>query len=152
MKVVGFSRGEKSLLENFDLMSLDINEAVADADYVLACLPDTNLTKNMICKETFSAMKNTSTIINVGRGTSLNMADLLTALRSKQIHKAILDVFPIEPLLPDDPLWQEPNLTITPHIAATSTPPKVAETFLNNLKQIEMGEALLNLIDIKQGY
>jgi phosphoglycerate dehydrogenase-like enzyme len=152
MSVIGVSRRQITTLENFDLMYSDINDAVADADYVLACLPDTNATKNIICEKTFSRMKRTSTIINVGRGASLHIPDLLTALRSKQIFKAVLDVFPIEPLLPNDPLWGEPNLTITPHIAAISTPTKVAEAFLANLKQIEKGEDLFNLIDVKQGY
>jgi phosphoglycerate dehydrogenase-like enzyme len=152
MNVTGLSRREKIFLENFDLLSLNVDEVVKEADYILACLPDTTSTKNLICKKTFNAMKKTSTIINVGRGASVNIPDLLNALRSGQISKAILDVFPNEPLLPDDPLWQEPNLLITPHIAAISAPSNVAVTFLENLKHIEAGENLSNIVDIKQGY
>jgi len=159
MNVIGVSRRipTRKQIDNTDLVhfgeiSQDMKYAVSKADFVLACLPDTATTKNIINKSVFSAMKNSAIIINVGRGASLNLDDLLTALRTGQISSAILDVLPDEPLASDSPLWQEPKLSITPHIAAASTPRDVAELFLDNLVRINTNQTLMFEIDINQGY
>src|SRR5262249_7926434 len=65
---------------------------------------------------------------------------------------AALDVQRREPMLPDDPLWAVPGITITPHIAAQSSPQTIAAQFIAGLRCIERGEAPPQLVDRERGY
>lgn len=159
MTVIGVTRSTPSQeqlnhsdFSNFKEISQDIAYAVSQADFVLACLPETDATRDIINADVFAAMKSTAIIVNVGRGASLNLEALVTALRSNQISAAILDVFPEEPLDPHSPLWEEPNLIITPHVAAASTPRDVVRIFLDNLSRLNADQPLRYQIDLEQGY
>src|SRR5262249_19491858 len=98
-------------------------------------------------------MKRTAYLINVGRGVIVDLADLTAALMAGEIAGAGLDVFEIEPLSPDHPLWKMENVIITPHIAAAST--RIAErhlaTRLDNLRRFMAGQPLRNVVT-KQGW
>ena len=86
-------------------------------DAVICSLPLTPRTENLISDHAFQCMKNSSYFINVCRGEVVNESALLKALRNKEIAGAAVDVLAEEPCSADSPLWDEPNLLITPHSA-----------------------------------
>ena len=91
-------------------------------------------------------------LINVGRGGCLDHVALESALKNGSLRRAVLDVFPEEPLPKNSPLWTTPNLSITPHISAVSFPQDVAKIFQNNLQKFESGQPLDFVVDLTQGY
>ena len=131
-----------------------INEAFCHADYVVLAAPITDSTRSIANAERLALMKPTACLINVGRGALVDEAALAAALREKKIGGAALDVFPKEPLAPDSPLWDLPNLLITPHTAALTD--KLWErhyTLLSeNLRRYLGGQSLLAVVDKRRGY
>ena len=99
-----------------------------------------------------AAMRPGAWLINVGRGPLVDEAALLEALRAKRIAGAILDVFSIEPLPADHPLWGFDNVVITPHIAGPTTPEGIAPVFNDNLARYLAGDPLHHVVDRKRGY
>ncbi len=95
-----------------------IDEVFRQSDYVVLAAPVTDATKAIANAERLALMKPTACLINVGRGPLVDEHALVDALRAKKIGGAALDVFPKEPLPADSPLWDVPNLLITPHTAA----------------------------------
>jgi phosphoglycerate dehydrogenase-like enzyme len=99
-------------------------------------------------------MKRTAYLINVGRGVIVDLADLTAALREGLIAGAGLDVFEIEPLPADHPLWLMPNVIITPHVAGAS--PKIAErhtqVLLENIRLFVTGQPPATLVDKRRWY
>jgi phosphoglycerate dehydrogenase-like enzyme len=79
-------------------------------------------------------------------------ADLIAAVRSGHLAGAALDVQQREPLPADDPLWDVPGITITPHIAAQPSNEEVAAQFVAGLRCLQRGAPLPNLIDRQRGY
>jgi phosphoglycerate dehydrogenase-like enzyme len=129
-----------------------LNQAVADADYVVACLPDTPLSRGLICARTFAVMSPGCIFFNVGRAATVDHDALSDALRAGQIRAAIIDLTPTEPLPSTDPLWLVENLTITPHVAAVSYPRDVIEYFVANLERFRTDVPLEGVIDLNLGY
>ena len=124
----------------------------AEADYVVLTLPDTPKTRHFINAEVLTMMKSSATLINVGRGSIVNEADLVHALQQGQIAAAVLDVFETEPLPADRLLWSLPNVYVTPHFAAASFPEDVVKIFTENYHRFLRREPLLQQIDFKLGY
>ena len=153
MRTTGVSRTGANA-PNFDaVLPVDqLPRAVADADYVVLALPDTTQTNKLIDENVFSAMKKQPLLFNVGRGSSLDENALLSSLRTGKLRGAVLDVFNTEPLPNEAPLWDEPGVVITPHIAAVSFPADIAKVFLENLAHFEAGRSLNHVIDLTQGY
>ncbi len=131
-----------------------INEGFRQADYVVLAAPVTENTKAMANAERLALMKPTACLINVGRGPLVDEAALAAALREKKIGGAALDVFPKEPLAADSPLWDLPNLLITPHTAALTD--KLWERhyvlFSEDLRRYLGGRPLLAVVDKRKGY
>ena len=103
------------------LAELHRPEALLDvlprADFVLVTVPETPETQGMFTRTQFQAMKETAFFINIGRGATTVLDDLVAALRAGEIAGAGLDVFQVEPLPPGHPLWTAPGVLITPHVA-----------------------------------
>ena len=131
-----------------------IDELFRQADYVVLAAPVTDSTKAIANAERFGLMKSGACLINVGRGPLVDEAALAAALRANQIGGAALDVFPKEPLAADSPLWDLPNLLITPHTAALTD--KLWERhyalFSENLRRYLAGQDLLAVVDKRKGY
>jgi phosphoglycerate dehydrogenase-like enzyme len=131
-----------------------IDELFRQADYVVLAAPVTPSTKAIANAERLSLMKPGACLINVGRGPLVDEEALVEALRSKKIGGAALDVFPKEPLAADSPLWDLPNLLITPHTAALTD--KLWERhyslFSENLRRYLNGSSLLAVVDKRKGY
>ena len=132
----------------------DVNEIFRQADYVVLAAPVTASTKAIANSERLRLMTPGACLINVGRGPLVDEGALAAALRAKTIGGAALDVFPKEPLAADSPLWDVPNLLITPHTAALTE--KLWERhyalFSENLRRYLKGEALLSVVDKQRGY
>ncbi|MCQ4117675.1 D-2-hydroxyacid dehydrogenase [Rhodococcus tibetensis] len=132
----------------------DLPEQLADADYVIAVAPLTEQTRHMFCAETFAAMKPGARFVNVGRGELVRTDDLVEALRSGTIAGAALDVFDTEPLSADHPLWDMPNVSITPHNSGDFAGWRDAliTVFTDNFERWVAGHPLENVVDKHLGY
>ena len=137
------------------LFSIDhLADALACADYVVVTLPLTPQTKKLFNLHTFNMMKENAFFINVSRGDVVEEPDLIKVLTEKRIHGAALDVFATEPLPEDSPLWDVPNLFITPHYSAISPMylDRSLKIFRNNLQIFPQRIGMLNVVDKLRGY
>ncbi|MGI8857357.1 MAG: NAD(P)-dependent oxidoreductase, partial [Thermomicrobiales bacterium] len=102
----------------------------------------------------FAAMKQSAYFFNVGRGPIVDQAALLAALNEGAIAGAGIDVTDPEPLPPDDPLWDVPNLILLTHYAGLTPKygPRAYEILSENLRRFLNGEELLNIVDKQRGY
>ena len=91
-------------------------------------------------------------VVNVARGAHVVEADLIEAVRSGHLAGAALDVQRREPMPDDDPLWSVPGITITPHIAAQSSPEVICAQFVAALRAQQRGERAPNAVDRSLGY
>ena len=126
-------------------------EALGQADFVVIAAPHTPETYKLFNRERIRQMKKTAYLINIGRGVIVDLADLTAALQSGEIAGAGLDVYEIEPLPKEHPLWRMDNVILTPHCAAAS--PRVPErhlgVLLENVRRFAAGQPLLNVVDKK---
>lgn len=126
-------------------------DLVREADYVVLTLPLTAESRHSVGARVFAAMRPTAWLINVSRGALVDEPALLAALRAGQLAGAVLDVFGEEPLPPDSPFWDMPNVTITPHVSGATSLFR-DELVLENVKRYLAGEPLLNRVDPDRGY
>ena len=108
----------------------------------------------MVDAAALGALKPTARLINVGRGSTLDQDALSTALREGRLAGAALDVMTPEPLPADSPLWDVPNLIISPHMSGDHAgwQREIADLFTRNLERFQRGEPLLNVVDKRLGY
>lgn len=131
-----------------------LEEMLGLCDFVVTALPLTEETKELFTLEQFKAMKSSAYFINISRGNILREADLVTALQQGWIKGAGLDVFEYEPLAETSPLWEMPNVIITPHLAALSPYylDRAIKTFADNLDRFVQCREMFNIIDKQKGY
>ena len=131
-----------------------LDHLLATSNFVVIAAPHTPETERMIGEAQFRRMKPTAHLINVSRGIIVDLAALTAALQDGIIAGAALDVFEIEPLPSDHPLWAMENVIITPHRAGTSakTPRRRWEVFLRNLSHFLADEPLENVADKEKWY
>lgn len=156
MTSIGVARTHREGDADFDVIhpSSELPEVVASADYVVLACPLTPETRGMIGREELGRMKASARLINLGRGELADEAALVEALREGSIAGAAFDVFWQEPLPADHPLWEMPNVLISPHIAGDikTTPERFVRLFLDNLKRWQSGLPLVNVVDKSLGY
>ena len=114
--------------------------------------PDTPATRGILNAALFAQLPRGAQLVNAGRGTQLNTADLIAALNSGHIDSALLDVVEPEPLPADSPLWTHPRIILTPHIAASASRKAKAQQVALAMAQWQAGEALSNTFDRARGY
>ena len=131
-----------------------MRHALAEADIVVVAFPLTNRTRGIVNAACFDRMKETAFLVNIARGPIVNEADLIGALQAGKIAGAGLDVFEEEPLPESSPLWDMPNVLITPHLAGYSPEGRlnIQQIFCENLRRYIAGEPLLNTVDKRLGY
>ncbi|MBM3995354.1 MAG: D-2-hydroxyacid dehydrogenase [Planctomycetes bacterium] len=126
-----------------------LHEVLPQADFVVIAAPHTPETFKLFNRQRIRQMKKTAYLINVGRGVIVDLADLTAALQAGEIAGAGLDVFEVEPLPSEHPMWRMENVIITPHCAAAS--PRVPErhlaTLLENIRRFVAGQPLMNVVD-----
>ena len=133
----------------------DFQAHLSKMSIVVNILPLTEATKDLYNESLFAQMQPGTSFINVGRGESVNTSDLIAALESGQIGFAGLDVFETEPLPASSPLWEMPNVLITPHTAglARHFTQRLTEIFLANLDSYQTdGQLTRNQVDLSSGY
>lgn len=142
-KVIYYSTSGKN--NNSDFTQVDFDTLLSTSDIISIHAPLTPATNNLFTFETFQKMKNTSTLINVGRGPIVNEKDLLKALEENEIAAAGLDVLTVEPMEKKNPLltFKDSNrLIITPHIAWASIEARgrLVEEVYKNIRAYIKGE------------
>ena len=130
----------------------DLHAALAQSALVVNALPLTDATAHLLDAAAFAALPRGAYLINIARGGHVVEADLISAVRSGHLAGAALDVQAVEPMTDADPLWAVPGISITPHIAAQSSPHTVAAQFVAGLRCLQRGEPLPNLVDRSRGY
>lgn len=132
----------------------DLPELVARADAIVLALPGTPSTECLYSAKLIDATKPGAVVVNVGRGTAVDEGRLISALRSGRLSAAFLDVFAIEPLPIDSPLWSMPQVVIAPHTAALSPleERRIAELFADNLSRWLAGREMRNVVDTVEFY
>jgi len=124
------------------------------SDYVVLIAPQTPETDSMLGERELRAMRPGSVLINIARGSLVDETALERALRDGHLAGAALDVFRTEPLPPDSPFWDFPNVLITPHSMSTAVSENalLTDLFCDNLSRYLAGQPLRNLIDKARGY
>lgn len=127
----------------------DLHKYLPSADYVVITAPLTPTTEGLINQRTLAQMKPEAVLINVGRGAVVVTDDLVGALQQKVIAGAALDVFEPEPLPPNHPLWDMPNVMMSAHMSGDFVGWRQAlgEQFKANLERWLASEALFNQVD-----
>jgi phosphoglycerate dehydrogenase-like enzyme len=156
VRVRGVARTSRPPDDVFDCIGGpdDLTAELAEADHVVNVLPRTPSTDRFFDAAAFSAMKPTAFFVNIGRGATVDEPALIDALRSGLIAGAALDVFDVEPLPDDNPLWRMPNVLISPHRAGDhdTWPHDVVALFVDNLRRYLAGEPMRNVVDLDLGY
>ncbi len=153
LRVTGLNRTGAACNEVEAVFSIDrIGEFLSEPDYLVMSLPETAHTKGFIDTGKLQLMKPTAVLINVGRGSTIVEQDLVEALREGVIGGAVLDVFEQEPLAKNNPLWELPNVFVTPHHAALSFPGDISAIFIENYHRYINQEPLLHVVDFDAGY
>lgn len=126
-----------------------LDELLPQADWVIMTVPHTPATEGMFHAARFRLMKPSAFLINIGRGMTVKLADLDDALRQGVIAGAALDVFEVEPLPAEHPLWTAPNVLLTPHTAGHGPylDDRRRAVLLENAHRFAHGEPLLNVVD-----
>jgi len=156
MRVIGVCK-EPQAVENVErVYGPEEMEAVfKESDYVINLLPLTKDTKGIIDKRYFGSMKASACFINIGRGPTVNQADLVEALKAKRIAGLVADVYAEEPLPEDSALWKLENVILTPHIAGVSPNYMIRamEIMQHNLKAyVHKSGEMMNVINLKKAY
>jgi phosphoglycerate dehydrogenase-like enzyme len=126
----------------------------SECDFLILTVPLTPETRGLVNAKVFESMKDTAYLIDVSRGGVVDQGALVEALREGVIAGAALDVYPVEPLPDSSPLWELPNVILSPHVAGTSGQylERAADLFAENLRRYVANEPLLNRYDAKRGY
>lgn len=157
-RVLGWSRTAKTVagVETFH-GEAGLAPFLAQTDILVSLLPLTPRTRGILDRDLIGRLRRDGplgapVLINAGRGGSQNQADIDAALRSGALAGASLDVFEREPLTPESPLWDAPNLTVTPHVASVSDPHALAPGIADQIRAYESGAGLRNVVDPARGY
>jgi glyoxylate/hydroxypyruvate reductase A len=125
---------------------------LAGTDILVNLLPLTADTRGMLDEAFFAKLPAGAALVGCGRGEHLDVDALVKAIHSKHLRGAVLDVFPQEPLADDSPLWDMPEVLITPHMASMASPKAVVAQIAENIRRMQQGQPLMNLVDAQRGY
>lgn len=155
--VIGWSRRRKQIDGVTTYDAADIDAFLGKTDILVGLLPLTPDTTGLYDKVLFSKLRQGGALgrpvfINAGRGRSQRQADLITALQDGTLGAASLDVFEVEPLPADSPLWSMDNVVITPHAAAASDVSALFRHVETQIARFERGEDLEHVVDRNTGY
>ncbi|MGZ9014219.1 MAG: NAD(P)-dependent oxidoreductase, partial [Burkholderiales bacterium] len=148
--VIGVRRSPGRADESVDELVTpeEFGEVLPRADWLIIACPLTEETRGLIDAAMLARLKRGARIVNIARGEIVDEAAMIEALRSGRLRGAYLDVFQNEPLRPDSPLWDMPNVIVTPHNspAASGHDRRVYDLFAANLGRWSSGEPMVNEI------
>ncbi len=149
----GWSRSPKQIdgVQCFAGME-QLDDFLAGCRVLVCMLPHTSQTHNLLDRRRLLQLPEGAYLINVARGALVAEPDLLALIRAGHIAGATLDVFRNEPLPGPHPFWDEPKITITPHISALTLRRESIEQISVKLKAFARGEAVADVVDRIQGY
>lgn len=154
-RVIGTSRHSRPV-EHVDrvIRPDQIAATAGEVDAIISTLPGTAATEKLIGPEVLAAVRPGTILVNVGRGTVIDEDALIDALADGRIGFAALDVFAVEPLPSDSPLWDSPSVLVSPHTAALNSAEDrlIAELFAANATRLLDGEELVNRVDTVDFY
>ncbi|HXJ40055.1 MAG TPA: D-2-hydroxyacid dehydrogenase [Bryobacteraceae bacterium] len=132
----------------------ELHTMLPECDYVVVAAPLTPTTKHLMSTAEFNVMKPSAIIMNVGRGPVIDEAAMAEALRTRRIRGAALDVFEVEPLPADSPIWDLDNVLMSAHTADHTQDwlEDAVVFFMNQFARWKSGEPLKNVVDKKAGY
>jgi glyoxylate/hydroxypyruvate reductase A len=129
-----------------------LEAVLGSADVVINLLPLTPATRGLFDAPRFAQMRRGANFINLARGAHVVDADLIAALDAGRLHRAVLDVFHVEPLPPGHAFWSHPRITVLPHTAAQTDPRSAAAVAARNVLALRAGRPLAALVDRAKGY
>jgi len=151
MRVIGVDARRTELVPGLsELHPADALDAqLPRADFVIMTIPHTPSTEGLMHRERLRRMKRSAFLINIGRGMTVRLDDLVAALRAGEIAGAGLDVFDTEPLPATHALWTAPNVLLTPHTAGFGPylDDRRLEILLDNCRRFAAGDPLRNVVD-----
>ncbi|WP_339547244.1 D-2-hydroxyacid dehydrogenase [Pseudomonas sp. RA_35y_Pfl2_P32] len=130
----------------------ELGRLVGEVDYVVNLLPNTPSTHDLYDAALFQQFKPTGLFINAGRGVAVVDADLVEALKEGHLAGAVIDVCRQEPLPQRHPFWTAWGLLLTGHSSAPTSPAKMVQLFVENLRAYQAGQALRGEVDFNRGY
>jgi len=157
MTVLAYDRDSTDLpvtVDKFYNESQGYDELLRKSDAVVLSIRLSNATFHMIDKRAFSIMKKSAFLINMARGAVVDETALAAALKNGDIAGCGSDVFETEPLQPESPLWDMPNMIITPHCTPEmpDMPGNCVEIICENINAFRAGTPLRNAVDIRDVY
>jgi glyoxylate/hydroxypyruvate reductase len=151
--VAGWSRSEKRLRGIPSFHGNDgLSALLARSEIIVCLLPLTANTTGILDRRLFAQLPRGAAIVTCARGRHLVENDLIEALASGQLSAAALDVFADEPLPPNHPFWNHPQIAVTPHVAAVTHAPTAAPVVAENLRRLAQGKPLLYRVDPSERY
>ncbi len=130
------------------------DDLLCESDIVMIACPLTSETHHLLDSRKLELMKPTAFLINVARGKIIDETALIETLKERKIAGAGLDVFEIEPLPSDNPLWELDNVILTPHVAGRSQhrPGRTVDLFCDNIRRYLSCQPLRNVVNKRKGF
>jgi phosphoglycerate dehydrogenase-like enzyme len=131
-----------------------LDRLLAESDALVVCVPDTPATRGILSRERIRALRPGAVVVNVARGRIVDETALTEALEDGHLRGAGLDVFATEPLPADSPLWELPNVLLTPHVSGVSRGfwRREMDLIVENLNRFLAGMPMVNEVDLDAGY
>lgn len=152
MDVAGVVRSPREDPEFPLKTTADLSALLPGARCLVLAAPSTPETRGIVNAGLLRHGNLSLMLVNVGRGDLVVMDNVVAALDSGTLGRAVLDVFPEEPLPPDSPLWRHPKVTVTPHHSGPSTPKDLIPDILPNLRRFAEGRPIEGAVDRARGY
>ena len=156
MRVIGNSRNPNQGIHYIERLypPNELAAVLSQADFLTLAAPHTPETEGLIGASEIKLLPKGAVLINIARGSLIDQQALIAALNDKHLSGAALDVFEVEPLPLDSPLWDMPNVIISPHSASTAETEnaKIVRIFSDNLKAYLAGKPLNNVLDLERLY
>jgi glyoxylate/hydroxypyruvate reductase len=155
MRVTGMRRSDAPV-PNIDKLfdRADLHAMLREADFLVLAAPHTPETEGIIGEAELAVLKPSAVLINIGRGALVDEDAMIRALEEKRLAGAALDVLRDEPPPQDSPLWDMPNVILSPHSASTVAQEnaRITDIFCDNLRRYLRGEPLRNVLDKERLY
>lgn len=149
-KVIGVDARRSEAPGFAEVLPVDaLDEQLPTADLVILTVPHTPDTEGMVNRQFLQRCKRSALFVNVGRGPTVRLDDLDAALAAGELRGAALDVFEIEPLPAEHPLWHRPGVLLTPHVAGAGphTDERRYAVLVENCRRFVAGQELINVVD-----
>ena len=154
--IIGVTRHGKTHEHVDEMVAMDqLDKVLPRMDYIFISTPSTPETTNLFSRDRLQCLKPGVGLINVGRSSVMDYTALCDLLEASHVSGAVIDVFDDEPLPAESPLWQAPNLVVTPHVSADDGDnyvPITLDLFFENMRRYQAGNELMNVVRPELGY